>query len=147
VWVVLRLGRLGTACAHGACQAWSCGPSTSPLAAMTDTRLALRCCVIGAFVLLAVGGAFDLLVPGSLLRNADQTYGTGFGFPRISMWMFGFGALVGLAFIVGGLGLLALKPWSRPLALWSTILGAAVYPFYQQGDCPLRLVNGVLSSR
>jgi hypothetical protein len=103
---------------------------------MPNPRLALRCCVLGAFILLAVGGAFDLLFPGALpqdLRNADHAYAASQSLAATSMWLFGCGALVGLSFIVGGLGLLFFKPWSRPLALWSTIVAAALYPFINNG--------------
>lgn len=123
-------------CTRGSSRALSRGPSTSSLAAMPNPPLALRCYVLGAFVLLAVGGSFDLLFPGSLpqhLRNVDRAYAASQSLAATSMWLFGCGALVGLAFIAGAVGLLFFKPWSRPLALWSTIVAAASYPFINKG--------------
>jgi len=61
VWSVLGRGTQSILRARGPCRAWSCGPSTSPLAAMsrTSTRPALvwviTVCYAVAFALTAIG--------------------------------------------------------------------------------------------
>src|SRR5213080_3448326 len=50
-WSVWRRGRVGTVCARGACPAWSSGPSTSPLGAMTAMTTRIHA-TIGAMALL-----------------------------------------------------------------------------------------------
>jgi hypothetical protein len=101
-----------------------------------NPRLALRCCVFGFFALLALGAAVDLLFPSSVphaLREAAVQGYLDHSRTGIFMWLFTIGALVGAACLVGAIGLLFSRPWSRPVALWSTILATAIYPFLNSG--------------
>src|SRR5258708_2334291 len=103
---------------------------------MTNPRFALRCCVLGSFVLIALGAAVDLIFPSAIpkpLRDAAVQAYLDHTRPRTFMWLLSFGALVGAAWFIGAIGVLFFKRWSRPLALWSTILASALYPFLNSG--------------
>ena len=94
---------------------------------MRNTRLAVRLCVIGAFALMALGLVSNFASPlPEALRNANCAH---LAARRMDWWLVGLGAVFGVGFVVGGLGLLFPKRWAAPLALWSTLLSAAIYPF------------------
>jgi urea transporter len=95
------------------------------------TVLVLRTLIVAGLVLAIVGSSIDMLIPDlipAVLEDAWEAY-----ISQDPSWIFiaiggGLTVIVFVAAIVATIGLLLLRRWARPLALWTTVVSVLTYP-------------------
>lgn len=98
---------------------------------MNQTAL-FRSLIIASTVLAMAGPSLDLFVPGLIPQGIGDAYDA-FLAEQPELWldlaMGVFTLILFVGAVVGMVGLLLLKPWSRGLSLWLTVLSVMSYPF------------------
>lgn len=97
-----------------------------------------RLMIVVGFCLAITGAFLDMVVPGivpPVLEDAYDAYSAEEPEPAHLLLL---GVLLLLVFIAGlasTIGLFFLKPWSRRVALWVTVLAVVIYPFFGASVC------------
>ena len=110
---------------------WRARSSTQPLAAMSNTLTVFRGFIVASFVAALAGATIDMLVPSLLpveLAAAYDAYTS--EIPTLTL-IIAIG-LLSLVVLVGAIassiGMYLLKPWSRRIATWTTLVSLPMYP-------------------
>jgi hypothetical protein len=96
------------------------------------TLTLFRSLIIACLVLSVAGACIDFIIPGLLPANLDEAYDayTSAEPNWTLVVVMGLLMLVILIFaLISTIGLLVLRPWARPMAIWTTILSFPAYPF------------------
>jgi urea transporter len=97
---------------------------------MQRTVLIFRALLAGGLFLAIVGTIVDVSIPNLLpkvLDDAWATYSENTSWSRIAI-VGGLGLIVFAAGVIATIGLMLLKRWARPLALWITVISVLAYP-------------------
>jgi urea transporter len=100
---------------------------------MFDNQVTIfRFLLVASIVIAFAGAGVDYVLPGVLPPALDEAYEAYSAADELSVpYMLGMG-IASLVMLVCGvtvtIGLLLLKSWSRPLALWLSVLSMALYP-------------------
>lgn len=88
--------------------------------------------VVASFVLAVLGPCADLIFPGlipAVIEDAYESYVAEEPTMSYVLVVGGLSLVLTIGAVVGTIGLLLFKPWSRQLSLWLSALAMLSYPF------------------